>query len=71
VGELHTIVDYSYGAPCVNPIFGLTQSFNYWSSSSYAGYPFLAWSVPFDDGLDDATSKTYFPYVRAVRSGSD
>jgi len=39
VSELKSIVDCSYGAPCVAPIFGPTQSSVYWSSSSNANNP--------------------------------
>jgi len=70
VSELNTIVDCSLGAPCVDPIFGPTQSNIYWSSSSFATDPYLAWVVCFECGLGGGTGyKTGFNYVRAVRGG--
>jgi len=69
VGELKTILDCSKGAPCVDPIFGPTQSYYYWSSSSYATSPQNAWYVFFNDGSVNAILKVNNPYVRAVRGG--
>ena len=69
IGELKTIVDCSHGAPCVDPIFGPTQSYFYWSSSSYANFPNYAWLVYFYDGDGYPFIKTYNLYVRAVRGG--
>ena len=67
VSELRTILDCSYGPPCVAPIFGPTQSSDYWSSSSIADYPDGAWLVDFSYGNANANGKTYSTYVRAVR----
>jgi len=69
VSELKTIVDCSHGAPCVDPIFGPTQSAGYWSSSSRAGMPGSAWGVYFSDGYDFAGPTAIDFYVRAVRGG--
>jgi hypothetical protein len=69
IAELNTIVDCSKGAPCVNPIFGPTQSSTYWSSSSYANDPRLAWLVPFYDAIANANFKSINCFVRAVRGG--
>ena len=42
----------------------------YWSSSSYAGPPELAWEVNFGDGTTDSDFKDNDYFVRAVRGGS-
>jgi hypothetical protein len=36
--------------PCIDPIFGPTQSFDYWSATTFAGNPLSAWNVTFSDG---------------------
>jgi len=41
-----------------------------WSSSSNASDPSSAFVVHFNDGYDDANTKTNRSYVRAVRGGS-
>ncbi len=56
--------------PCVDPIFLPTQSYNYWSSSTYQGGPAGAWLVTFFSGYTSALNKTHSSYVRAVRAGS-
>ena len=71
LSELKTIVDCSHGAPCVDSIFGPTQLGFCWSSSSYASYPFYAWTVYFSAGNGYASYKPNSLYVRAVRGGSD
>ena len=73
--ELQGIVDPSApgcgsGGPCIDAVFGPTQSDLYWSSSSYQNFPGFAWSVFFLDGSTGAGPKTLFTYVRAVRAGS-
>jgi len=69
LSELKTIVDCSLGAPCVAPIFGPTQSSDYWSSSSFAGTPGYAWVVGFGYGLSNYAYETGNLSVRAVRGG--
>jgi len=69
VSELRTILDCSYGRPCVDPIFGPTQSGAYWSSSSSADIPGYAWYVSFYDGYGSSGTKTAYSSVRAVRGG--
>ncbi|MCK6556941.1 DUF1566 domain-containing protein [Candidatus Binatia bacterium] len=46
-----------------------TQSSFYWSATTSARYPFLAWFVHFDDGYVYDYEKTNDYYVRAVRGG--
>lgn len=41
----------------------------YWSSSSFAGIPALAWTVEFGDGAAAGDAKTSTHFVRAVRTG--
>lgn len=68
--ELQSIVDYDRYNPSIDPIFSYTVSSYYWSSTTYAGYPYGAWGVYFYigcvGGLDDKSS---YVYVRAVRGG--
>lgn len=73
--ELSSIVDLTQGncgggsGPCINPAFGPTQSFNYWSATTLAGTPGRAWFVSFSNGGVSINDKTDPNYVRAVRSG--
>ena len=71
VSELKTIVDCSHGAPCVDPIFGPTQSHFYWSSSNHVSLPssIYAWIVYFTNRDWSGSLKTNGLYVRAVRGG--
>jgi len=80
--ELESIRNLQNYNPAVSPAFNTgcvasctvttcscTQSFFYWSSSSYAYSPQYAWYVYFGVGYDNATSKTFTYDVRAVRGG--
>ena len=62
----------SSGNPgCTVTTCSCTVPLIYWSSSTYAGNPRLAWLVYFNDGLVSANLKdSLFLYVRAVRGGS-
>jgi hypothetical protein len=53
--------------PCIDPIFGPTVSYDYWSSSTYAGNADYAWGVNFSDGGVGFDRKDRTLYVRAVR----
>lgn len=66
--ELQGIVNTS-DSPTIDPIFGPTQSFYYWSATTYADGPSTAWTVYFGDGFVFLGSKASDFYVRAVRSG--
>lgn len=59
--------------PCIDPAFNPagynTQASNYWSSSSYAPTPSLAWHGNYDDGFVYWGSKESLIYARAVRGG--
>jgi hypothetical protein len=56
--------------PCIDPIFGPTNSSHYWSATEFAvSSPGLAWGVLFDAGLAHDFSKLNLFSVRAVRSG--
>ena len=55
--------------PCIDATFGLTQSTNYWSSSTGHYLPSTVWQVSFGDGYPAAVGKTGGSYVRAVRGG--
>lgn len=71
--ELRTIVDYGRFGPAIHTgFFPNTQggsSSIYWSSTTYAGSPSLAWIVSFYSGYDDGYGKNGYGYVRAVRGG--
>ncbi len=72
IKELHSLVDYSRYNPAINTTyFPNTVSFDYWSSTTYAGNTYNAWYVYFYDGHDSWDSKSYnnYNYVRAVRGG--
>lgn len=68
VGELIEIVNYGRHSPATDMLD--TRSDSYWSASTYAPSPFLAWYVLFLVGYVFADFKTSNFYVRAVRSGS-
>ncbi len=68
--ELGSIVDCSFGIPCINQtVFGPTQPSGYWSTTTVAGNPILAWAVDFLDALVGNGTKNLTGYVRGVRSG--
>ena len=74
IAELKTIVDLSatgcpIGSPCINPIFGPTPPAYYWSATTVASNPSLAWVVAFGIGVTDYDTKTSGSCLRAVRSG--
>jgi len=61
--------------PCIDPAFavlgGRTAASGYWSASSNATFPNLAWLAVFDNGLvGDFNGKSDGNFVRAVRAGS-
>jgi hypothetical protein len=66
--ELQTIVDCSFSS-CVDPIFGPTAASFYWSSTTNAGNPGLAWLVDFGFGAVGSVSKNGVGHVRGVRGG--
>ncbi len=69
--ELRSIADYGRYHPAINDnYFPNAKSSQYWSSSSYAKDPGIAWIVNFHNGLDsDGYAKSNAYYVRAVRGG--
>lgn len=71
--ELMSIVDYSipYPGPTINTTyFSNTKSSYYWSSTTYAKYPYGAWLVRFSDGFVGSYYKSHYDnYVRCVRGG--
>ena len=74
IEELNGIVDLSApgcgtGSPCIDPTFGPTQFYYYWSATTDAGGADSAWTVYFGNGGAFGDSKTGGSYVRAVRSG--
>jgi hypothetical protein len=55
--------------PCIDPAFGPTMSSHYWSATTDADNPSLAWDVSFYAGYPGTESKGSPVYVRAVRGG--
>ncbi len=83
VRELQSIANYQNFNPAVSPAFNTsctasctvltcscTASSSYWSSSSYAGNPALAWFVGSARGNVDVDFTSRFGAVRGVRGGS-
>ena len=55
--------------PCIDAVFGPTQAYPYWTSSTYSGHPGYAWMVGFETGYWVPDGKSYLYAVRAVRGG--
>ena len=66
--ELRSIADYSRYNPAIDSVFSAASDF-YWSSTSYAASPSVAWGVYFDYGGDPWVGKSIHYYVRCVRPG--
>jgi hypothetical protein len=80
VNELQSLISYEWYFPALSNASGTAQwsegnafsgvqSYAYWSSSSSAHYPQLAWFVNLNHGYMDAGSKTDTHYVWPVRAG--
>ena len=70
IRELQSIVDYGRSRPSIDPVFGALSTFPfYWSSTSLALSPIIAWYVVFFVGDVDNFGKDSLFFVRAVRSG--
>ena len=82
INELQSIANYQNSDPAVDTAFNTscaasctvttcscTQS-RYWSSTTAASFPQLAWGVYFNNGLRDNDYKAASNYARAVRGGS-
>jgi len=70
--ELETILIEPFPCgtvPCIDPIFGPTQSNVYWSATTGQVFPTYAWFVYFLGGYVDGLNKTRTYYVRGVRGG--
>jgi hypothetical protein len=70
--EMQTILlaPYFCGThPCIDPVFGPTQSNFYWSATADYPGPF-AWTMNFDDGFLNGGLKFEGFFTRAVRGGS-
>ena len=74
VAELQTIVDpeaagCGSSGPCIDPIFGPTVAFRYWSASTDADFDTSARGVNFLSGAEFVVPKDGAFAVRAVRTG--
>jgi hypothetical protein len=79
LSELQTIRDPTQGrcaggsGPCIDPVFGPTQPYWYWSSSTVADTPLSAWMLEFFDNNspgDTSQKISGREFVRAVRGGA-
>ncbi len=70
IAELQTISFACGSGTCIAPIFGPTEPFAYWSSTTDAGNSNSAWGVDFGFGALVSDAKGDFLFVRAVRGGS-
>ncbi len=71
--ELKSILAEPYPcstSPCIDPIFGPTQSFVYWASTTNATNDTNAWLALFQNGDAGVSLKTSTFAVRAVRGGN-
>jgi hypothetical protein len=69
VKELISLVDYDVAYPALpagHPFQNVQRAF-YWSATTFAGGPTLAWIVRFDDGLVGFNSNTFFNLAWCVR----
>jgi len=57
------------GTACIDPVFGPTQAFFYWTSTTEASSVFSAWFVSFDNGIVATNAKNDAYHARAVRGG--
>ena len=70
VKELESLTDDTRYNPSINKqFFANAYSPGYWSSTTYAGNPVVAWLVNFYYGYVSAGNKYYGIYVRCVRGG--
>jgi len=68
ISELETIIDYSNYNPVINStVFPNSRSAYYWSSTTYAGSPVVAWIVDLGGGGVYLGVKAFAYYVRCVR----
>jgi hypothetical protein len=71
IRELVGLVDTTFNNPVANTsVFSNVQSSLYWSATSYATNPAVAWRVSFNDGNVFTLSKTLTINVWCARSGS-
>lgn len=64
IDELKTLFDYAHGKPVVEMLPSV-----YWSSTTNADYPDVAWYVHFYNGVVYGQFKTSLNSVRYVRGG--
>jgi len=71
VKELQSLIDFGQYNPALPPghLFSGVQSYNYWSSTTYAINPNFAWYAYPDDGYVLLSNKTGTYYVWPVRGG--
>lgn len=70
--ELLTLVDTSNSSPALptgHPIANV-QSASYWSATTLAGSPAIAWVVFFTNGVADGNGKTFTDHAWCVRGGA-
>jgi len=67
--ELQSLIDYGRYGPSIDPVFPYVRPSSFWSSTTNADNPLVAWLVNFYDGDVSFISKSGDSYVRAVRAG--
>jgi hypothetical protein len=68
--ELGSIVNERTSSPATYmTVFPDFHASYFWSSSSYAGSPSVAWRVYFNTGFEENSDKSHDDYVRCVRIG--
>jgi hypothetical protein len=70
IKELESLTDDAFYTPVIDPAyFPATPVDTYWSSTTYALYPYSAWGVAFRYGNVNDFDKGGSGYVRCVRGG--
>jgi hypothetical protein len=70
LAELQTIYNLACSsAPCIDPAFGPTEPYDYWTSSTLESNPSWAWNVNFGSDARGYLFKQVGAWARAVRSG--
>lgn len=69
VMELRTLVDYTRVSPALDPVRFVNAGNGFWTGTTFAEHPELAWHVDFEAGLSAGDAKTAARCVRCVRTG--
>ena len=64
-----SVTGCGFGSACIDPVFGPTEPFLYFSSSTVAGNTTRVWNIFFNDGPVALSNKLSANFARAVRGG--